>query len=173
MHSNEQAVIAAQPRQEHSVSVVQHKQYCRPGAHLEAVVKAMVGVTQEGTSTRVFAGAPYVSAGKTGTAQAVTIGQKDKYDARKLEEHKRDHSLYIAFAPADKPQVALAVVVENSGFGSAHAAPIARRVFDYVLLDHYPTEEDMSAVQKGLAAAPIGKPLKASEVPLSPALATR
>jgi penicillin-binding protein 2 len=67
----------------------------------------------------------------------------------------------------------LAVVVENSGFGSAHAAPIARRVFDYVLLDHYPTEEDMSAVQKGLAAAPIGKPLKASEVPLSPALATR
>ena len=142
-------------------------------AHLEAVIKAMVGVTQEGTSTRVFAGAPYVSAGKTGTAQAVTIGQKDKYDARKLEEHKRDHSLYIAFAPADKPQVALAVVVENSGFGSAHAAPIARRVFDYVLLDHYPTEEDMSAVQKGLAAAPIGKPLKASEVPLSPALATR
>ncbi len=133
-------------------------------AHIEHVVRAMVGVTQEGTSTRVFAGAPYLSAGKTGTAQAVTIGQKDKYDARKLEEHQRDHSLYIAFAPAERPTVALAVVVENSGFGAAHAAPIARRVFDYLLLDQYPNAEDMAAVQKGLAAAPIGQPLKASEV---------
>ena len=133
-------------------------------AHVEAVVRAMVGVTQEGTSTRVFAGAAYLSAGKTGTAQAVTIGQKDKYDARKMEEHQRDHSLYIAFAPADAPKVAVAVVVENSGFGAAHAAPIARRIFDYVLLDQYPNEQDLVAVQKGLAAAPIGQPLKASEV---------
>ncbi|MBA4254882.1 MAG: penicillin-binding protein 2 [Polaromonas sp.] len=133
-------------------------------AHFETVVRAMVGVTQEGTSTRVFAGAPYLSAGKTGTAQAVTIGQKDKYDARKLEEHQRDHSLYIAFAPADRPQVALAVVVENSGFGAAHAAPIARRVFDYVLLDQFPSPEDLAAVQKGLAAAPIGQPRKASDM---------
>jgi penicillin-binding protein 2 len=135
-------------------------------AHIEHVVRAMVGVTQEGTSTRVFAGAPYLSAGKTGTAQAVTIGQKDKYDARKLEERQRDHSLYIAFAPAERPTVALAVVVENSGFGAAHAAPIARRVFDYLLLDQYPNADDMAAVQKGLAAAPIGQPLKASEVPV-------
>ena len=135
-------------------------------AHIEHVVRAMVGVTQEGTSTRVFAGAPYLSAGKTGTAQAVTIGQKDKYDARKLEERQRDHSLYIAFAPAERPKVALAVVVENSGFGAAHAAPIARRVFDYLLLDQYPNAEDMAAIQKGLAAAPIGQPLKASEVPV-------
>ncbi len=133
--------------------------------HMEAVVKAMVGVTLEGTSTRVFAGAAYTSAGKTGTAQAVTIGQKDKYDVRKLEEHKRDHSLYVAFAPADKPQVAIAIVVENAGFGAAHAAPIARRVFDYVLLDQYPNEDDLLAVQKGLAAAPVGIPRKASEVP--------
>ena len=133
-------------------------------AHVEAVVRAMVGVTQEGTSTRVFAGAAYLSAGKTGTAQAVTIGQKDKYDARKMEEHQRDHSLYIAFAPADAPKVAVAVVVENSGFGAAHAAPIARRIFDYVLHDQYPNEQDLAAVQKGLAAAPIGQPLKASEV---------
>jgi len=136
--------------------------------HVEAVVKAMVGVTQEGTSTRVFAGAPYLSAGKTGTAQAVTIGQKDKYDARKMEEHQRDHSLYIAFAPADKPMVALAIVVENAGFGAAHAAPIARRVFDYVLLDQYPNDEDLKAVQAGVAAAPIGKPRKASEIPWPP-----
>ena len=138
-------------------------------AHIETVVRAMVGVTQEGTSTRVFAGAGYLSAGKTGTAQAVTIGQKDKYDARKLEEHQRDHSLYVAFAPADQPRVALAIVVENSGFGAAHAAPIARRVFDYLLLDQYPNPEDLAAVQKGLAAAPVGKPLRASEVPWPPA----
>ncbi|MGB4061711.1 MAG: penicillin-binding protein 2 [Burkholderiaceae bacterium] len=134
-------------------------------AHIDAVNRAMVGVTVEGTSTRVFAGAPYTSGGKTGTAQAVTIGQKDKYDARKMEEHQRDHSLYIAFAPADAPRVALAIVVENSGFGAAHAAPIARRVFDYVLVDQYPSEDDLAAVQKGHASAPMGKPRKASEVP--------
>ena len=133
--------------------------------HVQTILKAMHGVTVEGTSTRVFAGAGYKSGGKTGTAQAVTIGQKDRYDARKLEEHQRDHSLYVAFAPLEAPTVALAVVVENAGFGSAHAAPIARRVFDYLLMDQYPNPQDMAAVQKGLAAAPIGTPLKASEMP--------
>lgn len=134
-------------------------------SHMETIIRAMVGVTQEGTSARVFAGAGYISGGKTGTAQAVTIGQKDKYDARKMEEHQRDHSLYTAFAPADQPRVALAIVVENAGFGAAHAAPIARRVFDYLLMDQYPNEDDLKAVQKGQASVPIGKPLKASEVP--------
>jgi penicillin-binding protein 2 len=132
--------------------------------HVATVRRAMVGVTQEGTSARVFAGAGYLSGGKTGTAQAVTIGQKEKYQASKLEEHQRDHSLYIAFAPADKPKIALAVVVENSGFGAAHAAPIARRVFDYWLLSQYPNDEDMAAVRKGLAAGPVGKPLNAANV---------
>lgn len=136
--------------------------------HLQAVAKAMAGVATEGTSARVFAGAAYSSAGKTGTAQAVTIGQKDRYDARKLEEHKRDHSLYIAFAPVEAPRVALAIVVENAGFGSAHAAPIARRVFDYVLMDQYPNEADLAAVRKGQAAAPMGTPRIASEVPWPP-----
>ena len=130
--------------------------------------KALVGVTQEGTSTRVFAGAGYLSGGKTGTAQAVGIGQKSKYDARKMEEHLRDHALYIAFAPADDPKIALALVVENAGFGAQHAAPIARRVFDYWLLGQYPNEEDIAAVKKGLAAAPIGKPRLASEVAWPP-----
>ena len=134
-----------------------------------AVVKrAMVGVTQEGTSARAFAGAQYLSGGKTGTAQAVTIGQKDKYDAGKLEEAKRDHALYMAYAPADKPQIVVAVVVENAGFGAEHAAPIARRVFDYWIKGLYPNPEDMAAVQKGHAAAPIGTPLKASDVKLVP-----
>lgn len=128
------------------------------------VRKALVGVTQEGTSSRVFAGAGYLSGGKTGTAQAVTIGQKDKYNGAKMEEHQRDHAVYMAFAPADDPKIALAVIVENAGWGAGVAAPIARRVFDYVLLGQYPSEEDMVAVQKGLAAAPIGKPRQASEM---------
>ena len=132
--------------------------------HIALVRDAMVGVTQEGTSTRVFAGAGYLSGGKTGTAQAVTIGQKDKYNAARLEEHQRDHSLYIAFAPADKPRIALAAIVENAGFGAAHAAPIARRVFDYWLMGQYPNPEDIAAVQKGLAAGPVGQPLRASEM---------
>ncbi|MBX3660310.1 MAG: penicillin-binding protein 2 [Ramlibacter sp.] len=128
------------------------------------VRKALVGVTQVGTSARVFTGAGYLSGGKTGTAQAVTIGQKDKYNAAKLAEHQRDHALYIAFAPAEDPKIALAVIVENAGFGAAHAAPIARRVFDYWLLGQYPNDEDLAAVRKGQAAAPIGKPRNAAEV---------
>ncbi|MES2687178.1 MAG: penicillin-binding protein 2 [Pseudomonadota bacterium] len=132
--------------------------------NIAVVRKALVSVTQDGTSARVFSGAAYLSGGKTGTAQAKTVGQKDKYDARKLEEHQRDHALYMAFAPADNPQIALAVVVENAGFGAAHAAPIARRVFDYVLLGQYPSEVDLAAVQKGLAGAPIGKPRTLAEV---------
>ncbi|MGS5090077.1 penicillin-binding protein 2 [Hydrogenophaga sp. A37] len=133
--------------------------------NINIVLRAMQGVTTEGTSTRVFAGAGYTSGGKTGTAQAVTIGQKDRYDARKLEEHQRDHSLYIAFAPVEQPRIALAVVVENAGFGATSAAPIARRVFDYLLMDQYPNPQDLAAVQKGEASAPIGAPLKASSLP--------
>ena len=136
--------------------------------HVTAVLRAMHDVTIEGTSAGVFAGAGYTSGGKTGTAQAVTIGQKDRYDARKLEEHQRDHSLYVAFAPLEQPTVALAVIVENAGFGSASAAPIARRVFDYLLLDQYPNPQDLAAVSKGQAGRPIGTPLKASEMPWPP-----
>ena len=135
-------------------------------SHVEAVRRAMVGVTQGGTSTRVFAGAGYVSGGKTGTAQAVTIGQKDKYNAARLQERQRDHSLYIAFAPADNPQIAVAVIVENAGFGGAHAAPIARRVFDYWLLGQYPSEQDIAAMRKGQAMAPIGQPRAVAEISL-------
>jgi penicillin-binding protein 2 len=136
--------------------------------HLEVVRNGLVGVVTSGTSARVFAGAGYTSAGKTGTAQAVTIGQKDKYNAANLSEYQRDHALYMAYAPADKPKIALAVVVENAGFGAASAAPIARRVFDYWLLGQYPSEEDMAATQKGQTAAPIGKPRTKQEVPLEP-----
>jgi penicillin-binding protein 2 len=136
--------------------------------NVAVVHRALVGVTTEGTSARVFAGAGYTSGGKTGTAQAVGIGQRERYDARKMEEHQRDHALYMAFAPAEAPRIAIAVIVENAGFGAEHAAPIARRAFDYWLLGQYPNEQDMAAVQKGQAAAPLGKPRNASDLPWPP-----
>ncbi len=137
-------------------------------ANIDIIRKAMVGVTIEGTSARAFAGAGYTSGGKTGTAQAVGIGKDQKYDARKIEEHQRDHALYTAYAPADDPKIVIAMVVENAGFGAEHAAPIARRVLDYWLQGLYPNDEDMAAVSKGQAAAPIGKPLQASDVAWPP-----
>ena len=133
-------------------------------AHIDVIREAMVGVTIAGTSARVFAGTAYVSAGKTGTAQAVGIGQNEKYDASKIAEHLRDHALYITYAPADKPTIALAMVVENAGFGAEHAAPIARRALDYWLLGKYPNAQDMEAVSKGQASAPIGVPRNAAEM---------
>ena len=136
--------------------------------NMAVVRRAMVSVTQDGTSARVFAGAGYLSGGKTGTAQAVGIAAKERYNASKMEEHQRDHALYIAYAPADDPKIVLAAVVENAGFGAASAAPITRRVFDYWLLGQYPNEEDMAATRKGTASAPIGKPRPASEVPWPP-----
>lgn len=137
--------------------------------NIATIHKAVGGVPTEGTSARAFAGAAYKSGGKTGTAQAVSIGQKDKYDARRIEEHLRDHALYMAFAPLEIPQVAIAIVVENAGFGAEHAAPIARRIFDYVVLGHYPSKEDIAAVQVAKAAAPIGKPRLIQEMPWPPA----
>ena len=134
--------------------------------HLNVIRNGLIGVTTGGTSAQVFAGAGYLSAGKTGTAQAVTIGQKDKYNAAKLTEHQRDHALYMAFAPADAPRIAVAAIVENAGFGAAHAAPIVRRIFDYWLLDQYPSEQDIAATQKGLTSRPIGTPRLKGDVRL-------
>ena len=133
-------------------------------SHVKAVIEGMEWVNTEGTAQRVFAGAPYRSGGKTGTAQAVGISQREQYDAEKLEENQRSHSLYVAFAPLKNPTIAVAVIVENAGFGSVHAAPLVRRVFDYWLLGLYPSEEDIAATQQGLSAAPIGKQRLASEV---------
>ncbi len=139
--------------------------------HVKAVLAAMEGVTQEGTSARVFAGAPYRSGGKTGTAQAVALRAGERYDAAKLAEHQRDHSLYIAVAPIEAPEVAIAVIVENAGFGAAAAAPIARRAIDYLLLGLIPSEEDIAATQAGRSAAPIGIPRRAAEVPIEALIA--
>jgi penicillin-binding protein 2 len=136
--------------------------------NLDIIKRAMIGVNIEGTSATSFVGAQYVSAGKTGTAQVYTVKQNEKYNAATVDERMRDHALFIAFAPADEPKVALAMVVENSGFGAQNAAPIARRVFDFVILGQYPSEEDIAAVQKGQATRPIGKPRDVANVPWPP-----
>jgi penicillin-binding protein 2 len=134
-----------------------------------AVIKnALVGVNIEGTGAAAFRGAPYTSGGKTGTAQVVQIKANEKYVASKMDERHRDHALFMAFAPAEEPKIALAIIVENAGFGSQNSAPIARRVFDYWLLNQYPSEQDIAAVQKAQATAPIGKPRTVAELPWPP-----
>ena len=115
--------------------------------NVDFIKNAMIGVTKEGTSARSFNNAPYVSGGKTGTAQAASMSKSVKYDASKINERLRDHSLYIAFAPADKPKIALAIIVENAGFGAAAAAPIARLAMDYYLLGKKPNDP-MPAIPK-------------------------
>jgi penicillin-binding protein 2 len=134
-----------------------------------AVVRhALVGVNIEGTSARAFSGAGYTSGGKTGTAQVIQIKQGEKYHASQVDERHRDHALYMAYAPADDPQIVLAMVVENAGFGAQAAAPIARRAFDYWIKGLYPSEEDLAAVREGKAATPIGKPRIAADVAWPP-----
>ncbi|MCU7370510.1 penicillin-binding protein 2 [Paucibacter sp. O1-1] len=135
-------------------------------ADAEVIRNAMHGVTMEGTSRAVFMGAPYTSGGKTGTAQAVGLRAGEKYSSIKADERKRDHSLYVAFAPVESPTVALALIVENAGWGSTAAAPIARRVFDFLLQGVYPSEEDIALTQQGLTKAPVGTPRPIAAVPL-------
>jgi penicillin-binding protein 2 len=105
--------------------------------HLKVVRDAMVGVNIEGTGARAFKGAEYTSGGKTGTAQVFSL-RGEKYVEGKVSEEFRDHALFIAFAPAENPTIAVAVLVENSGFGSQSAAPITRQIFDYYLLGKLP-----------------------------------
>lgn len=115
--------------------------------NIDVVKRGMIGVNTEGTGARAFAGAQYVAAGKTGTAQVFSL-KGSKYSEHGTKEHLRDHALYVAFAPADQPKIALAVLVENGGFGAQSAAPIARQVFDYYLLGKRPATpavEDDSA----------------------------
>ncbi len=103
------------------------------------VKAAMVDVTKPGgTAARAGLGAAYVFAGKTGTSQVIAMKQDEKYDEKKVSERFRDHALFIAFAPAGEPKIALGILVENGGHGSATAAPIARIVLDYYLLGKLP-----------------------------------
>jgi penicillin-binding protein 2 len=101
------------------------------------VLEGMVGTLRYGTAAYTAGkNMTYTIAGKTGTAQVFTVGQNEKLDNQNtVAERLRDHSWFIAFAPAEAPRIAVAVIVENGGFGSAVAAPIARKVMDTFLLD--------------------------------------
>ncbi len=122
--------------------------------NIDIIKSAMVGVTSEpgGTSYRVFGKAEYISAGKTGTAQVVAIKKNEKYNAKRVGERQLDHSLYTAFAPADHPRIAIAVIVENGGFGAEAAAPIVKKALDYYLLGKRPSDTDKPATPKTEAA---------------------
>ncbi len=117
--------------------------------NLEVIKHAMVGVTSEpgATAYNVFKGAEYVSGGKTGTAQVVGLKKNEKYN-RNGAERFRDNALYTAFAPADHPRIAIAVVVENGNFGAESAAPIARMALDYFLLGKRPAGKEAAPVPK-------------------------
>lgn len=124
---NNETVGEAEPRQEKRVVVDDE-------ADWDEVITAMMEVTHgaRGTARRIGQGAPYTIAGKTGTAQVIGVGQDEDYVAEEIPEELRDHALFIAFAPVESPRIAVAIIVENGGSGSASAAPIAR-----ILLDHY------------------------------------
>jgi penicillin-binding protein 2 len=130
--------------------------------HLRIVREAMVDVNVSGTGRVAFAGVPYKAAGKTGTAQVIGIKANEKYDASRIDERHRDHSLYIAFAPAgpgEKPVIAIAALVENGGFGSRAAAPIVRAAFDYYLLGMLPPGmEPLKSERLPLEAGRPGEP---------------
>jgi penicillin-binding protein 2 len=110
--------------------------------NLEIVKLGMIDVTRPGgTAASIAANAPYTIAAKTGTAQVIGIKQNEKYVERNIDERHRDHALFIAYAPAEAPKIALAVIVENGGHGGSAAGPIARKVMDYYLLGKEPAEE--------------------------------
>ncbi|NYT85082.1 penicillin-binding protein 2 [Pollutimonas harenae] len=100
--------------------------------NLEVIRNAMADVLRKGTARRAFAGAGYQAAGKTGTAQVYSL-RGSKYKASEVDERLRDHALFMAYAPVEHPQIALALIVENGGWGATVAAPVARRIFDYWL----------------------------------------
>ncbi|HET7831879.1 MAG TPA: penicillin-binding protein 2 [Gallionella sp.] len=116
--------------------------------NIDVIKRAMVGVNKEGTGARAFAGAEYVSGGKTGTAQVFSL-KGEKYAEGRVKQELRDHALFIAFAPADQPKIALAILVENGGFGATTAAPIARKVLDYYLLGKVPQPLPDTAAEEG------------------------
>ena len=117
--------------------------------NLELVRLGMIDVTLPGgTAASVGANAGYSIAAKTGTAQVVGIKQNEKYNANAIDERHRDHALFIAYAPAEEPKIALAVIVENGGHGGSAAGPIARKVMDYYLLGKLPVLETATGAAK-------------------------
>jgi penicillin-binding protein 2 len=122
------------------------------------VIHGMIGATTRGTAAAIGRGATYAIAGKTGTAQVFTVAQNAKYEASKVDERLRDHSWFVAFAPAESPRIAVAVLVENGGFGALAAAPIVRKVLDAYLLPQATTQspavQQVSTERSNSAASP-------------------
>jgi penicillin-binding protein 2 len=120
--------------------------------NIEIVKRGMMDVTVPGgTAASIGAGSPYAIAAKTGTAQVIGIKQNEKWDEDKVAERLRDHALFIAYAPAENPTIAVAVIVENGSHGGSAAGPVARKVMDYYLLGKMPAEEK----PKAPATAPV------------------
>ncbi|MFO1424365.1 MAG: penicillin-binding protein 2 [Candidatus Competibacteraceae bacterium] len=117
----------------------------------DAVITGMIHVVEGGTAHKIGVGAKYRIAGKTGTAQVFTLGQGEKYNAKHLAKHLLDHALFVAFAPVEDPRIAVAVIAEHGGGGSATAAPLARKVMDAWLLNKYDDSvtTDIQPVQDG------------------------
>ena len=127
--------------------------------NLEIVKLGMIDVTLPGgTAASVGANAGYSIAAKTGTAQVIGMKKNEKYNANAIDERHRDHALFIAYAPADDPKIALAVIVENGGHGGSAAGPIARKVMDYYLLGKLPQVEPTTEINPKDIAKPISKP---------------
>ncbi len=122
-------------------NVIQDKLELDP-SNIDIVRRGMIDVTLPGgTAASVGANSGYAIAAKTGTAQVIGIKQNEKYNEHSIDERHRDHALFIAYAPADDPKIALAVIVENGGHGGSAAGPIARKVMDYYLLGKLPANE--------------------------------
>ncbi|WP_340678159.1 penicillin-binding protein 2 [Paraglaciecola sp.] len=129
----------------------------------DVVMDAMYGTVNRdhGTARKAFRNTPYISAGKSGTAQLLTIAQDEKYDASKIREEHRDNAMYVGYAPYDKPQIAISVVLENAGHGGSEAAPIAKVMMDYYFKDQvFPKHQ----LIESLGVAPGNKPLQVKEV---------
>ena len=129
----------------------------------DVIMEGMRATMTRGTARAISTSAEYQMAGKTGTAQVFSVGQNERYVASQVAERLRDHSWFIAFAPAEAPQIAVAVLVENGGFGASAAAPIARKIMDAYLLPRLPK----SAPQ---GDAPEAAPRPAPEPPAQGAL---
>jgi penicillin-binding protein 2 len=162
-------VIDSQTGERRAVEPEPIRQIPLQAAHLKAVLDGMVDVNKTGTGKSVFKDAPYSVGGKTGTAQVYSL-RGQRYDKDKVRERLRDHSWFIAYAPAENPQIALAVLVENGGFGAKSAAPIARQVLDYYLVDRHaaaPEAEDVQAVEGADEQAVAGVPAPPPPAPTS------
>lgn len=119
------------------------------GRWLDLVKESMRDVVTgaKGTARTAFQGAEYIAAGKTGTAQVKSLGEEEEYDAETLAEKFHDNALFIGYAPYENPKIAIAVVMENAGGGGSNAAPIARKLMDYYLIEQYLIEQHQESEQ--------------------------